>query len=243
MKKETVFVTGSGRGIGRAIALEFAKNGHPVVINPAHNEQQLSETQRAILSYNVPCLSFLGDLKEYQNVSSIYSEIKEALGAVDILINNAGISYVGLFQDMSSDEYTNLISNNLLSAMHCSHLVIPDMIHNKSGKIINISSVWGERGASCEVAYSASKGAMNSFTKALAKELAPSNIQVNAVACGLIDTDMNKIFTKEDIELICEEIPAGRMGLADEVAKFVYTLATGHSYLTGQIINIDGGWQ
>lgn len=244
MRKEIVFVTGSGRGIGRAIALKFAKNGHPIVINSAHNHNQLLETREAILAYNVPCLSFLCDLKSHDNVADVFSEIKEKLGPVNVLINNAGISHIGLFQDMRPEEYKNIIDTNLLSAMNCTHLAIPDMLKHKSGKIINISSVWGTYGASCEVAYSVSKGGLNTFTKALARELAPSNIQVNAVACGLIDTDMNRCFSKEDLDSLCEEIPAGRMGTPDEVARLVYELATGnHAYLTGQIINIDGGWQ
>ncbi len=244
MRKEIVFVTGSSRGIGRAIALNFAKNGHPVVINSAHSEAHLLETKEAILAYNVPCLSFLCDLKNYDNVADVFREIKEKLGPVSILINNAGISHIGLFQDMTPEEYKNIIDTNLLSAMNCVHLAIPYMIKYKTGKIINISSVWGAYGASCEVAYSSSKGALNTFTKALARELAPSNIQVNAVACGLIDTDMNRCFSKEDLDSLCEEIPAGRMGATEEVARLVYELATGnHSYLTGQIINLDGGWQ
>lgn len=243
MKKETVLITGSGRGIGRAIALYFAKNGHPVIINSAHNKENLLMTEQEILALNVPCLSFFCDVSDYENVVGIFKEIKEKMGPVDILINNAGISHIGLFQDMTPCEYKNVIDTNLLSAMNCSHLAVPDMIRRQSGKIINISSVWGERGASCEVAYSASKGALNSFTKALAKELAPTGIQVNAVACGLIDTDMNKCFSEEDLSAICDEIPCGRMGTADEVAAFVYDLATKHSYLTGQVINLDGGWQ
>ncbi len=244
MRKKIVFVTGSGRGIGRAIALNFAKNGHPVVINSAHSEAHLLETKEAILACNVPCLSFLGDIKNYDVAANIFKETKEKLGSVDILINNAGISHIGIFQDMTPEEYKNIIDTNLLSAMNCSHLAIPDMVKYKSGKIINISSVWGAYGASCEVVYSASKGGLNTFTKALARELAPSNIQVNAVACGLIDTDMNKCFSEDDINAICEEIPAGRMGTPAEVASLVYELATGnHSYLTGQIINMDGGWQ
>ena len=244
MKKEIVFVTGSSRGIGRAIALYFAKNGHPIIINSSRSEQALLETKEAILSFGVPCLSFLCDIKDYNNVVEIFKETKEKLGTIDILINNAGISHVGLFQDMTPDEFKHVIDTNLISAMNCARLAIPDMVRNKSGRIINISSVWGSYGASCEAAYSASKGGLNTFTKALARELAPSNIQVNAVACGLIDTDMNKCFSEDELNAICEEIPAGRPGKPEEVAKLAYELATGnHSYLTGQIINIDGGWQ
>jgi len=161
---------------------------------------------------------------------------------LDILINNAGISYIGLFTEMTPDDWRKVIDTNLTSVFNCCRLASPSMIARKSGKIINISSVWGSVGASCEVAYSASKGGINAFTKALAKELAPSNIQVNAVACGVIDTEMNRCFTEEDKQALIEEIPANRMGRSDEVAELVYQLTTGNEYLTGQIIHLDGGW-
>ena len=135
-----------------------------------------------------------------------------------------------------------LINTNLNSIFNCCHLAVPSMISKKAGKIINISSVWGCVGASCEVAYSATKGAVNSFTKALAKELAPSNIQVNAIACGAIDTDMNRCFSEEEIRMLEEEIPCGRMGRADEVADLVFDLCKGHTFLSGQVIKFDGAW-
>ncbi len=244
MKKETVFVTGASRGIGRAIALYFAGNGHPVIINSSQSKQALLETKEAVLSFGVPCLSFLCDIKDYNSVKNIFDEARMKLGSVDILVNNAGISHIGLFQDMTPYEFKNVVDTNLLGPMNCTHLAVPDMVRKKAGVIINISSVWGAYGASCEAVYSASKGGLNSFTKALARELAPSNIQVNAIACGLIDTDMNKCFSEAEINAICEEIPAQRVGKPEEVAKLVYMLATGrHTYLTGQVINIDGGWQ
>ena len=143
---------------------------------------------------------------------------------------------------MTPEEWNRIIGVNLNSAFYCSRLAIPLMLKKKDGCIINISSVWGEHGASMEVAYSASKGGINSFTKALAKELAPSSIRVNAVACGMIDTDMNRIFDKDDISYILEEIPADRMGQPEEVADLVYHLCIDNSYITGQIITLDGGW-
>jgi 3-oxoacyl-[acyl-carrier protein] reductase len=143
---------------------------------------------------------------------------------------------------MSIKDWNSIISTNLTSVFNCCSLAIPDMVRQKSGKIINISSVWGNVGASCEVAYSASKGGMNAFTKALAKELAPSNIQVNAIACGAIDTEMNRILTAEELLQLTDEIPAGRLGRAEEVADLVYQLAQNNNYLTGQIIGLDGGW-
>ena len=143
---------------------------------------------------------------------------------------------------MTPDDWNRVISSNLTSVFNCCSLAIPMMLKKKSGKIINISSVWGNVGASCEVAYSASKGGMNAFTKALAKELAPSNIQVNAIACGAIDTEMNQFLSEDDRLSLIEEIPANRLGQANEVAEFAYQLATASAYLTGQIISLDGGW-
>lgn len=168
--------------------------------------------------------------------------IREQFGHIDVLVNNAGISYVGLLTDMSEEDWNRVISSNLTSVFNCCSLAIPEMVRKKSGKIINISSVWGNVGASCEVAYSASKGGMNAFTKALAKELAPSNIQVNAIACGAIDTEMNSLLTDEELSELKNEIPAGRLGRAEEVADLVYQLSRDNTYLTGQIIGLDGGW-
>ncbi len=149
---------------------------------------------------------------------------------------------MGLLEDMTIEEWNNVINTNLTSVFNCSKLAIPYMVNNKSGKIINISSVWGICGASCEVAYSASKGGVNAFTKALGKELAPSNIQVNAIACGVIDTSMNRFLEEDDRASLIEEIPADRIAKPEEVANFVYDLSVGHSYLTSQVIQFDGGW-
>ncbi len=161
---------------------------------------------------------------------------------LDVLVNNAGISYIGLLTDMTYEEWQQVLRTNLDSCFLTSRNALPGMIHRKKGKIINISSVWGNVGASMEVAYSASKGGVNSFTKALAKELGPSNIQVNAIACGVIDTDMNKCFSEEERQELIAEIPADRMGKTQEVAQLVVQLCTGNEYLTGQIITLDGGW-
>lgn len=243
MNKPIVFVSGSGRGIGKAIALEFAKNGHPVIINAVRDNGNLEQTKQEILTYKVPCLSFLCNIKDYDNVKYIFNETKNLLGPIGIVVNNAGIAHIGLFQDMAPDEYNNLIQTNLVSSLNCCHAAIPNMVKEQCGQIINISSVWGNVGASCEAVYSATKGAINSFTKALAKELAPSGINVNAVACGLINTEMNSCLSNDDLSALCEDIPIGRMGQPSEIARFVYELATGgHTYLTGQIITLDGGW-
>jgi len=242
MNKKTVLVTGSSRGIGKAIAVKFAKKGYHVVINCAHNEEELLRTKSEIESYQVSCLAFLGDIGDYDVSQELFRQIKKQYGCIDVLVNNAGIAYVGLFTDMTPEDWNRVITTNLTSVYNCCSLAIPDMVKNKYGKIINISSVWGNVGASCEVAYSASKGGMNALTKALAKELAPSNIQVNAIACGAIDTEMNRFLIDEELMQLISEIPANRLGRAEEVADLAYHLSYKNEYLTGQIINLDGGW-
>ena len=177
-----------------------------------------------------------------EHCKELFERIRKQFGTLDVLVNNAGVSYIGLLQDMSVQDWDKVIHTNLNSVFNCCKLAIPGMLSKKQGKIINISSVWGNVGASCEVAYSATKGAINAFTKALAKELAPSNIQVNAIACGAIDTEMNQWLEEEELISLVEEIPAGRLGRAEEVADLVYHLSYKDSYLTGQVIGLDGGW-
>ncbi|MBB2184213.1 SDR family oxidoreductase [Lachnospiraceae bacterium MD1] len=242
MNKKTVLITGSSRGIGKAIAVKFAKKGYNVVINCAHNEEELLKTKAEIETYQISCHAYLGDMGSYDAASELFRQIKKLYGSIDVLVNNAGISYIGLLTDMKPEDWNRVISTNLTSVFNCCSLAIPDMVKNRYGKIINISSVWGAVGASCEVAYSASKGGMNAFTKALAKELAPSNIQVNAVSCGAIDTEMNRFLTDDELMQLINEIPASRLGRAEEVADLVYHLAYKNEYLTGQIIGLDGGW-
>ena len=242
MARKTVLVTGASRGIGKAIAIKFAKKNYNVVINCVRSEERLMQTKREIESYQVPCLAYVGDMGDMNACQELFGLIKKQFGALDVLVNNAGISYIGLLQDMSSEDWERVLHTNLTSVFNCSKLAIPDMIARKYGKIINISSVWGTIGASCEVAYSATKGGINAFTKALAKELAPSNIQVNAIACGAIDTEMNQFLEEDDLIALIDEIPTGRLGRAEEVADLVYHLGYKNSYLTGQVIGLDGGW-
>ena len=240
--KKTVIITGASRGIGKACALRFAKEGYNLLINCAKNEALLKETANEASALGAKCIPYVGDISSYVNALEMFDIAKSNFGSVDILINNAGISSIGLFNEQTPDEWHNIIHTNLDSVYNCSHIAVKDMIKSHSGRIINISSVWGLYGASCEVAYSASKGAVNSMTRALAKELAPSNIQVNAIACGAIDTEMNSHLTAEEKEELAYEIPAGRFGSTDEVADTVFFLATTNNYLTGQIIQLDGGW-
>lgn len=241
--KKTVLITGASRGIGRAIAIHFASKGYSVVINCSKSTNDLMKLKEEIETlYHVPVLASIGNVGDFSYVEELFSLIEKEFGGIDILINNAGISHIGLLTDMKISEWQNLMDINLSSAFYTSKLAIPYMLSQKKGKIINISSIWGNVGASCEVAYSASKGGLNTFTKALAKELAPSNIQVNAIACGCIDTTMNQCFSDEERLALEEEIPAGRFGTPEEVASLAYTLATDCNYMTGQIITLDGGW-
>ena len=233
MKRKTALITGASRGIGRAIATAFARAGCNIVITCSKSEQELLELQTELeTKYAVDVLASIGDISDYQYVEHLFFHIAERFHGVDILINNAGISYVGLLEDMTIDEWNRIIGVNLTSVFSTCKLAIPHMLAEKSGKIINISSVWGNVGASCEVAYSACKGGMNAFTKGLAKELAPSNIQVNAIACG----------SEEERTALADEIPTGRFGLPEEVASLALSLANSTDYLTGQIITLDGGW-
>ena len=242
MAKKIVLITGASRGIGKAIAVKFAKKGYNVIINCAHREQELLQAQKEIESYQVSCTAFLGDMGDFNICEQLFTLIRKQYGGLDVLVNNAGISYIGLLQDMNSADWDRIFNTNLTSVFNCCKLAIPMMLEQQQGKIVNISSVWGEVGASCEVAYSATKGGVNAFTKALAKELAPSNIQVNAVACGAIDTEMNQWMEEDVLIGLVEGIPTGRLGRAEEVADLVYHLGYKNAYLTGQVIGLDGGW-
>ena len=242
MNHKTILVTGASRGIGKAIALTYARNGWDVVITCLRREEELKKTQREIEALGVSCLAWMGDAGDFESCSRLFGAIRERFGSLDVLVNNAGISYIGLFQDMTPDEWNHILNTNLTSVFNCCRLAVPMMVSRKSGRILNISSVWGVCGASCEVAYSATKGGINAMTRALAKELAPSSIQVNAIACGAIDTEMNGFLSEEEHAMLLDEIPAGRMGKPEEVADFVMKLVEAPEYLTGQIIKMDGGW-
>lgn len=238
--RPTALVTGASRGIGRAIATKLAAHGYDLYLICQHSKDQLFHLKEELEEkFSIQASCFVGDIGSYEFVKSCFEE----MGPIDVLINNAGISHIGLVSEMDPKDWDKVIRTNLSSAFYTSKCAIPAMVREKSGKIINISSVWGNVGASMEAAYSASKGGLNAYTKALAKELAPSNIQVNAIACGLIDTDMNKCFNIEEIESLTEEIPADRMGTVEEVADMVIQIINSPAYLTGQIITLDGGWQ
>lgn len=243
MGMKTALVTGASRGIGQAIALNLAANGYHLMIT-CHTNEKLLEQVRQFIEENFPvtCLTFVGDIGDYHTVERMFAVFSEHFPSLDILVNNAGISSIGLLTDMTPGEWDRMIRTNLSSVFYTCRLGIPLMLRKKNGKIVNISSVWGVCGASCEAAYSAAKGGVNALTRALAKELAPSNIQVNAIACGAIDTEMNHFLSEEELEALLMEIPAGRMGRPDEVASLVLDICTQNEYLTGQVIQLDGGW-
>lgn len=242
MKKKTVLITGASRGIGKACARAFAEAGYHVFINCKDSVDKLNLVKEELQKNGYSCEAVPGDVGCPEDVEHIFQKINNSSGGLDVLVNNAGISYVGLLTDMSNQDWDKILQTNLSSVFYCSRAAIPHMVFLKSGKIINISSMWGRTGASCEAAYSATKAGINGLTMALAKELAPSNIQVNAIACGVIDTEMNACFTEEERSALKEEIPAGRFGTPEEVATLVLDLAENHTYLTGQIIGLDGGY-
>ena len=237
--KKTVLLTGASGGIGGEITRFLINKGFKVIGTYYSNEDALSFIAQEA---NGSFFYYKCDLSDFNNINKLMKQLELDGHYPDILINNAGISVIGLLQDLTEKDWNNLWNSNVTSAVGMSKEIIPVFLKKGAGKIINISSVWGNCGASCEVAYSATKGAINSFTKALAKELAPSNIQVNAISCGIIDTKMNAHLTKEDINALCDEIPCGRIGTPYDVAKAVFSLIKTSDYLTGQIITLDGGW-
>lgn len=239
--KDIVLITGASSGIGRETALKYAKNEHPVIIICKNNHSALMDLEQEILEMGGRVLSYVKDVSQFNEVSDMFRELESQNMIPDILINNAGISYVGLLQDMTPEEWRRVIDTNLTSAFNCSKCAIPYMLKKHSGRIVNISSMWGNVGASCEVAYSASKGGINTFTKALAKELAPSGIAVNAIAFGMVDTRMNAFLDEEEKASLIEEIPAGRILSPQESADIIYSVSMMNSYVTGQIITADGG--
>ena len=241
--KHTALITGASRGIGAALACRFAAEGYHLALcchNSYETLQALATKLETTCSIQVLC--FRGDVGDYTFICDMVQKTLDTFGQIDVLINNAGISYIGLLTDMDITDWNRIVATNLTSVFSTCRQVIPSMVHAKSGHIINISSVWGNVGASCEVAYSACKGGINSLTRALGKELAPSNIQVNAIACGVIDTEMNARLNEEERAALAEEIPSGRFSSPEEVAELVLLLCSSPSYMTGQIIGMDGGF-
>lgn len=240
--KKTAIVTGASTGIGRAIALELAEQYERIAITSYRHPEELMHTHRLLSGQGVECIARSGDSGSYAFVQEFIQSTAASWGHIDTLVNNAGISSVGLLTELSIAEWDTLLSTNLSSVFYYCHEVIPFMVREHSGRILNISSVWGEVGASCEAAYSATKGGVNALTRALGKELAPSGIAVNALSCGAVDTAMNACFSSSELTALEESIPIGRMASPKEAAECALQILSAPAYLTGQIIRFDGGW-
>ena len=241
--KKNVLITGASRGIGKSTALLFAAKGYHVFLNCSSSLEQLNEVASMINEIpGATCTLVPGNVSDPKSVHDLYQKIFEECTHLDILINNAGVAHIGLLHEMTDEEWNHIIQTNLSSVFYCCREAIPGMIHQKEGRIINISSMWGTSGASCESAYSASKSGVNGLTRALAKELAPSNIQVNAIAFGVIDTQMNNQLDQEERTALAYDIPAGRFATPEEAAQMILTVAESPAYMTGQVIGFDGGY-
>lgn len=238
---KTVLVTGGTKGIGKAIALEFLKQGCEVVINYDSDEMSALSTQEEFNMLGYCPVLMRADVSNEVQVLSMFKEIFSIYGKLDVLVNNAGISLIRVIQETTLADWNKIFAVNVNGAFLCSKAVTDRMIANGGGCIINISSIWGEVGASCETAYSASKGALITFTKALAKELAPSKVRVNCVSPGVIDTQMNADLTGEEMEQLISQIPAGRIGYPEDVAKACVYLADA-DYVTGEVLSVGGGF-
>ncbi|GLC31493.1 elongation factor P 5-aminopentanone reductase [Clostridium omnivorum] len=239
---KVAFVTGASRGIGRNIALELTKAGASVALNYIKDDLAAEEALEEIKALGGYGILIKGDVSSYSTCKNAIDEVVKSFGKIDILVNNAGISMLGFFADADEEMWNRVIDTNLKSVINCSHAALNYMLQKKSGSIINISSIWGNVGASYEVIYSASKGAVNSFTKALAKEIAPSGIRVNAIAPGVINTDMNKFLSQEEKEQLINQIPMMQFGEGEDIGKLAAFLSSDDSkYITGQVITVDGG--
>ena len=237
MENKVAIVTGGSRGIGAAIVRLLAENNYTVILNYNKSETQAME----LANQNSNIHIFQADISNSKEVIMLINYTYNTFGRIDLLVNNAGIDLWKTIDQVSEEEYDNVMNTNLKSAFIASREVTPYMIKQHSGSIINISSIWGITGASCETVYSISKAGLDGLTKSLAKELAPSNIRVNSIAPGAINTDMNKGYSIEELEKLNEEIPLGKMGEPEDIAQAVLFLAN-NEYITGQILQINGGW-
>ena len=241
--KKVALITGSSRGIGRAEAITLARDGYAVCVNCVEREDKAQELVDMLRSNGCETMWYKADVSDSTAVKQMVAAIEEKLGAVTLLVNNAGIAKQCLFQDMTEDYWRHIFDVNLNGAFNTIQAVLPHMLHEHSGCIINTSSIWGQHGASCEVAYSATKHAIIGLTRSLAHELAPTNIRVNCVAPGVIDTDMVQVLGTETLAALAEDTPAGRLGRPEDIAAVVSFLASdAASFITGQVITSDGGF-
>ena len=237
----TILITGASHGVGKAFAIACAESGRftKIILNGGSDKAALEDTARRVSAAgDLVCIADIGDVSDLAYVQGL----RERFGPVDTLVNNAGISRTGLLTDMSPEEWDRVLRVNVTSLYNTCHTYVPDMVSAGGGRILNVSSVWGLCGASCEVAYSASKGAVNAFTKALAKELAPSHIRVNAIALGIIDTRMNAHLSENETAEICDQIPAGYIASPEEAAQAMLRLLEMPEYFNGEIVRFDGCW-
>ncbi|MCU6707168.1 3-oxoacyl-ACP reductase FabG [Paenibacillus sp. J5C_2022] len=243
LKETTVLITGGSRGIGAAIAKRFAAEGVNIVIHYLNSHEKANETARKCMALGANVMTISADLRSYDQLLRMRDKLASHGVRPDVLVNNGGISHYGLLADVTEQEWDDVMAVNLKGMFLASQLFMPHMTSQRYGRIINVSSVWGLSGASCEVLYSTTKGGMNAFTKALAKELAPSGVTVNAVAPGAVDTQMMESFDAAERAALEQEIPAGRFASTEEIASLVYFLSLPESsYITGQIISPNGGW-
>lgn len=238
---KTAIVTGGSRGIGAAIVEMLTQGGYNVVINYNKSEEVAKKMKEEFTSKGYTVETFKADVSKREEVKKLVEFTIQKFKNIDVLVNNAGISQTKLFTDITDEDWQNMINTNLNSAFYMCQEVVPNMIHNKKGSIINISSIWGITGASCEVHYSVAKAGVDALSKALAKELGPSGIRVNSIAPGIIDTDMNKHLNEEEIKEIEDEIPLCKIGNVHDIAKCVKWLIE-DEYTTGQVISVNGGW-
>ncbi|MFF2482585.1 elongation factor P 5-aminopentanone reductase [Paenibacillus sp. NPDC058071] len=242
-RPRTVLITGGSRGIGAAIAQRFAAEGINIVIHYLGSHEAANETARACMRHGVEVMTVSADLRSKEQLLRMREKLEASALLPDVLVNNAGISHYGMLADVTEQEWDDVMAVNLKGMFLCSQIFMQHMIASRFGRIVNVSSVWGLSGASCEVLYSTTKGGMNAFTKALAKELAPSGVTVNAVAPGVVDTAMMSGFDDQEKAALEQEIPVGRFAQPDEIASLVYFLSLPESsYITGQIISPNGGW-
>lgn len=240
---KTVLITGASKGIGATMAIMYAEKGYNVVMNYNNSVQSAVLLQKSLKESGYNVIAYKANVKNRMEVELMVKETIYRFGSIDILVNNAGISNQGLFTDLSEQEWNDIIGVNLTGAFNCCQAVLPHMINQKSGSILNISSMWGEVGASCEVAYSASKAAIIGLTKALAKEVGPSGITVNCIAPGLIDTAMNQNLPIDAVAAMLDDTPIGRMGTTSDVAQAaLYLTSEEASFITGQVLGVNGGY-
>ena len=238
---KVVIVTGGSRGIGASIVKELVNSGYNVVLNYNKSEDAAKQIKEELISSGKTVDIYKADIRNREEVKSLIEFTIKKYGKIDVLVNNAGISQIKLFTDISDEDWNNMLQTNLTSAFYTSQEALKYMISKKQGCIINISSIYGTTGASCEVHYSAAKAGLDGMTKSLAKELGLSNIRVNSIAPGAIETDMNAVLTEDEKIELNKEIPLGRMGKPEEIASCAKFLIE-NEYVTGQVISINGGW-